>query len=81
MSGLGWLEYQRSRQLVRSDADFYALVAAAMARADTFNGIRLRAAFPDVWDALQRRYDAPGGLIDGEEMTDGMRAYLARAAG
>lgn len=57
-------EYQQSVGLER--ADFYALIMAAMRRADSINAAKLRRAFPDTWHELQARYNAPGGLLPGE---------------
>jgi len=37
-----------------------------MRDADTTNAARLRMAFPDTWDELQARYNAPGGLLIGD---------------
>jgi hypothetical protein len=37
-----------------------------MMRADSINVMRLRAAWPDVWDELQARYDAPGAVLDSD---------------
>lgn len=59
-------EYKRAMQAA-ADYGFYELIQAAMRNADTGNGRRLEAAFPEVWRELQRRYDAPGGLLPGEE--------------
>lgn len=42
---------------------FYALIFEAMRRADSINAARLRAAFPEVWDEMQARYNAPGGQL------------------
>lgn len=58
--------YVVARELVRQDVPFYSLIMAAMERADTFNAARLRAAWPEVWDELVARYNAPGGLLEGE---------------
>lgn len=58
--------YEVSREL-SSDVPFYALIMAAMRRADSMNAIALRAAFPEVWDELQARYNAPGGILPQEE--------------
>ena len=44
---------------------------AAMRQADTDNIIRLRIAFPEVYQELDRRYHAPDGLIDGEVLGGG----------
>jgi hypothetical protein len=59
-------EYAISRELAERDLPFFALVMAAMRRADTVNAERLRAAFPDVWAELQARYDAPGARLPGD---------------
>lgn len=60
-------EYEVSRRIAGEDLPFYALVMAAMRGADAENLRRLRLGFPDVWDELQARYHAPGGLLPGEE--------------
>ena len=46
---------------------FYALVQAAMREADTDNLEKLKAAFPDQWNDLQARYNAPGGVLQEEK--------------
>jgi hypothetical protein len=43
--------------------EFYTLLMAAMRCADTDNLWKLIQAFPDVWDELQKRYNAPGGAL------------------
>ncbi|MBA7539995.1 hypothetical protein ES705_32284 [subsurface metagenome] len=54
-------DYRASMRL--SDEPFYALIMAAMRRADTDNAEKLKAAWPRVWEELQQRYNAPGGCI------------------
>jgi hypothetical protein len=39
---------------------------AAMRKADSDNLELLKAAFPAVWEELQQRYNAPGGMIEGD---------------
>jgi hypothetical protein len=56
-------EYRCSRELADADPPFYALVMAAMRRADTGNLAKLTAAYPDVYVELQARYNAPGGRL------------------
>lgn len=56
-------DYRLSLELIRDDPPFYALVMAAMRRADTDNAARLRAAFPEVHAELDARYNAPGGVL------------------
>jgi len=45
---------------------FYALIMAAMQKADTDNLRLLKAAFPEVWTELSKRYNARGGIIEGD---------------
>lgn len=60
-------DYRVSQQLEAADAPFYALVMAAMRRADTENLELLKNAFPRVWRELEQRYHAPGGRRAGEQ--------------
>lgn len=59
-------EYQRGVELNRADEPFYALIQAAMRKADSWNLAKLRAEWPAVWDELQARYHAPGGALTEE---------------
>jgi hypothetical protein len=59
-------DYRQSASLIRYDPPFYALIMAAMRKADTDNTKKLRAAWPEVWEELYARYHAPGGLLAGE---------------
>lgn len=68
-------DYQASRELEAQDPPFYALIMAAMRRADTDNKRLLDAAFPDTAAELQARYDAPGGLLPGERARVEHRIY------
>jgi hypothetical protein len=66
MIGLDYFEWQAARALHRQDVPFYALIAAALWKADTYNANELRHAFPDTCALAQKRYDAPGGLLDSD---------------
>ncbi|MDD7812597.1 hypothetical protein PP713_08510 [Mycobacterium sp. CSUR Q5927] len=55
--------YEMSREIVAADWPFYALIMAAMHRADTSNAALLRTCWPEVWDEVQARYNAPGGVL------------------
>jgi hypothetical protein len=57
-------DYTVSRYLVGTS--FEALIMAAMRGADTTNLALLREAWPDVWNELEARYNAPGGVLDGD---------------
>lgn len=56
--------YRESLTISSKDYGFYSLIMAAMRKADTGNGLALKRAFPDTWDELMQRYNAPGGIID-----------------
>lgn len=60
-------DYEVSKQLASGDPPFYALIMAAMRRADSENLECLRKAFPSVWIELITRYKLPGGVIPGEQ--------------
>jgi hypothetical protein len=62
---IGRHAYEESKRLA-AEGDFYSLLMAAMRCADTGNTERLREAFPEVWDELNARYQAPGGVIEGD---------------
>jgi hypothetical protein len=57
-------EYRESVDLGRRDASFYSLIMAAMRKADDNNLPKLKAAWPEVWEELQARYNAPGGVLE-----------------
>lgn len=62
-------DYRASQRILQDDPPFYALIMAAMRKADTANAGMLRFAFPVTWHELQARYDSPGGLLPGERST------------
>lgn len=68
--------YKASVELGRGDPSFYGLIMAAMRKADTTNAAILWRAFPEVWDDLQARYEAPGGVL--EHDPPGVRAAALR---
>lgn len=61
-----YFAYRASIEIGKGDPSFYGLVMAAMRKADTTNAAILRRAFPEVWDDLQARYLAPGGVLDSD---------------
>lgn len=65
---MSYHEYKCSQKLATKDYPFYALIMTAMRQADSDNIELLKLAFPHVWEELTARYNAPGGLLDGEEM-------------
>lgn len=63
---MSYHEYLVSQELIKKDPPFYALIMTAMRKADRTNSILLANIFPNQWHELQARYDAPGGLLQGE---------------
>ena len=61
--------YEASKLIGAEDYPFYALVMAAMRKADTDNLAHLKFCWPNVWQELQIRYNAPGALLP-EEVAD-----------
>lgn len=59
-------EYEVSQRIDHMDPPFYALIMAAMRKADTPNMAKLRRAFPDTHAELEARYNAPGGVLDSD---------------
>ena len=59
-------DYRQSQQISSRDYAFYSLIMAAMGQADDIDTEKLIAMWPDIWDELQARYYAPGGLIGDE---------------
>lgn len=59
-------EYVASQQLLADDPPFYALIMAAMRKADDQNLNMLRTCWPHIWAELQARYNASGGALDGD---------------
>ena len=59
-------EYQESKRIAANDYGFYSLIMAAMRQADTSNSEKLKWMWPEMYEEMRERYNAPGGLI-GEE--------------
>lgn len=59
-------DYKQSLELSAGDPTFAALVMAMMRKADTRNRMLIDEAWPEIAHEMQRRYDAPGGLLPGE---------------
>lgn len=58
-------DYQLGLQLAAKHEgdDFYGIVQALMRLADTNNLIMLKNCWPQVYEDLQKRYNAPGGRL------------------
>jgi hypothetical protein len=64
---LSYHDYLKGRELLLDDPPFYALIQAAMRRADDHNLEKLKVAFPEIWEELEARYHAPGGMLPEDE--------------
>ena len=60
-------DYELSKNISARDEPFYALLFALMRRADDTNARILAQAFPEEWEELSQRYNAPGGFLEGEK--------------
>lgn len=74
-------DYRASQQISATDPPFYALIMAAIRKADTFNMARLRAAFPEVYAEFEARYNAPGGVLSTDPEADGEGRETSPAGG
>jgi hypothetical protein len=61
-------DYHESKRILEYDPGFYALIMAAMMKGDSVNAMKLKYAFPDIWSELTKRYNAPGGWLEGEPL-------------
>ena len=61
-------DYIASKEIGAEDHPFYALIMAAMRQADTPNSEKLQRMWPETWDELQARYNAPGGLLEADRV-------------
>lgn len=59
-------EYEEGLDIAAKDPPFYALIQAAMRKADTYNLYLLKSCWPDVWRELRERYNAPSGILQEE---------------
>lgn len=65
---MSYYDYKVAQQILANDPPFYALIQAAMRKADTDNLNSLRLMFPAVHAELVARYNAPGGFLPGERV-------------
>lgn len=62
------VDYQIARDLRLKDTPFYALVMAAVMKADHTNTLLLQSCWPEVYAETMRRYNAPGGRLPEEKL-------------
>lgn len=61
-------DYQQSLDIAKNDPPFYALIMAALRKADSDNLDKLASAFPETVTELRRRYNAPGGQLPEDDV-------------
>lgn len=61
------LDYLASKEIESRQYPLEGIIMAAMRKADTAYLGPLKTAFPSIWKELQDRYNAPGGILPGEE--------------
>jgi len=61
-------DYRMSQIISREDPPFFALIMAAIRRADSYNRRLLQRAFPEIYNELQARYNAPNGELESEQL-------------
>ncbi len=66
---MSYYDYIEGREIASQGRSFYGLIQAAMRQADTDNTEKLRSMFPEVHEELTQRYNAPGGILEGESYT------------
>lgn len=59
-------EYQESQEIDRHGYGFYAIVMAAMLKADTANTHKLKHMWPWIYDELEARHNATGGHLSAD---------------
>ena len=60
--------YRESQKIAYNDPSFYAIIMAAMRKADGINLEKLKSVFPETFEELKARYNAPGGCLNQREM-------------
>jgi len=60
-------DYEVSRQIESTNPPFYALIMAAMRKADSANASLLQHAWPETVAELNYRYWSAGGFLPGED--------------
>lgn len=62
------LEFYIAKVLHQKDIPFYALIMAAMYKADSVNEARLTCAFPEIRKEFEERSNVPGGFLDSDNI-------------
>ena len=60
-------DYRVSKEISAQDYPFYALLMELIRQADDENTEKIKNAWPDVYEEMRRRYNAPGGELLGDK--------------
>lgn len=63
---MSYENYIKSQEVAQ--LPFEAIIMGFMRVADSSNLAYLQMKYPDIWDELQTRYNAPGGLLESENI-------------
>jgi len=61
------VDYLESKQLSANDPSFASLVFALIRKADPDNLVKILQTWPELYDEMIQRYNAPGGAITASE--------------
>lgn len=63
---MSFIDYIESQEISKGDPGFAAIIMAACRKADSHNMIRIETMWPEIAQEMRLRYNAPGGLLEGE---------------
>lgn len=56
-------DYRASQEIAQTDPPFYALIMAALRKADSANSVKIETLWPGLHAEFTARYNAPGGVL------------------
>ncbi len=59
-------DYRKSLNVSEGNPPFASLIMAALRTADDVNATKLWCEWPEICEELQKRYNTPGGKLEGE---------------
>ena len=63
---MSYYDYRLSQRISTRNEPFYALLFALIREADSDNIEKIKRQWPDVWQEFYDRYNAPGGILEGD---------------
>lgn len=64
-------DYQQSKKIMAEGYSFYPLIMAAVRGADDTNTAKIKMAWPELYEEVKARYNAPGGILRTDCDSDG----------